>query len=95
MIQWRAGTEYLFGHFGRGLVIRSGIFRDGQPYADGNGERVYWKGYSAGAGLGMGSFRFDVAFVSQKATFTLTPNSSSESQLKHRRWEFSVGYISL
>ena len=95
VIQWRAGTEYLFGHFGRGLVIRSGIFRDGQPYADGNGERVYWKGYSAGAGLGMGSFRFDVAFVSQKAKFTLTPNSRSESQLKHRRWEFSVGYISL
>jgi hypothetical protein len=95
VLQWRAGTEYLFGHFGRGLVIRSGIFRDGQPYADANGERVYWNGYSAGVGLGMGSFRFDVAFVSQKAKFLLTPNSVTESQIKQRRWQFSVGYISM
>lgn len=94
VLQWRAGTEYLFGHFGRGLVLRSGIFRDSHPYADASGERVYWNGYSAGAGLGMGSFRVDVAFVSEKARFFLTPNSRTESQLKHRRWQFSVGYIS-
>jgi long-subunit fatty acid transport protein len=95
MLQWRAGMEYLFGHFGRGLVIRSGIFRDGQPYADADGDRVYWNGYTAGVGLGVGSMRFDVAFVSEEADLFLTPNSRTESHLKHRRWQFSVGYISL
>ncbi len=95
LIQWRAGTEYLLGHFGRGLVIRSGIFRDCQPYSNANGDRVYWNGYSAGAGLGFGSFRIDFAFVSEKAKLSLTPNSRSQSNLKHRRWQISVGYISL
>jgi hypothetical protein len=76
-------------------VIRSGIFRDGQPYADADGDRVYWNGYTAGVGLGVGSMRFDVAFVSEEADLFLTPNSRTESHLKHRRWQFSVGYISL
>ena len=95
LLQWRAGTEYLFGHFGRGLVLRSGIFRDGQPYADANGERVYFTGYSAGAGLGIGNWRVDAAFVSEKGEITLTPNSRDPSHFKNRRWIFTIGYISI
>ena len=41
LLQWRGGIEYRTGQDGRsGLVLRSGIFRDGQPYndeQDGNG----------------------------------------------------------
>lgn len=95
ILQWRAGMEYLLGQFGRGLVIRSGIFRDSQPYAEPNGDRVYFHGYTAGAGMGLGSFRVDVAFVSEKGHLLLTPNSSEESNFKNRRWEISIGYISL
>jgi long-subunit fatty acid transport protein len=95
LLQWRGGMEYLFGHFGRGLVLRSGIFRDSQPYANAEGKRVYFDGYSFGAGLGVGSVRVDLAFVSQKGELFLTPNSRTESRLTHRRWTISVGYISL
>ena len=95
VLQWRAGTEYLFGHFGRGLVIRSGFFRDSHPYLDGSGDRVYWKGYSVGAGIGIGAVKVDAAFVSQEADVRLTPNSTEDSHLKQRRWQFSVAYISL
>ncbi len=95
LLQWRAGTEYLFGHFGRGLVLRSGIFRDGQPYADANGERVYFNGYSVGAGFGIGSWRLDAAFVSEKGVIVLTPNSRNDSQFKSRRWIFTLAYISV
>ena len=95
LLQWRAGTEYLFGHFGRGLVVRSGIFRDGQPYTNASGDRVYFHGYSAGAGFGIGSWRIDAAFVSEKGDITLTPNSRNESHFKNRRWIFSLGYISI
>jgi long-chain fatty acid transport protein len=95
LLQWRAGTEYLFGHFGRGLVLRSGIFRDGQPYADASGDRVYFSGYSAGAGFGIGSWRMDAAFVSEKGKITLTPNSRKESNFKNRRWVFSLSYLSI
>ncbi len=95
LLQWRAGTEYLFGHFGRGLVVRSGIFRDGQPYADASGERVYFTGYSAGAGLGIGNWRLDAAYVSEKGEIRLTPNSRDPSHFKNRRWIFTIGYISI
>ena len=95
LLQWRAGTEYLFGHFGRGLVLRSGIFRDGQPYSDANGDRVYFHGYSAGAGIGIGSWRLDAAFVSEKGEVRLTPNSREISHFKNRRWVFTVSYIGI
>ncbi len=95
LLQWRAGTEYLLGRFGRGLVIRSGIFWDGQPATDAGGDRVYFKGYSFGAGLGVGSFRVDGTFVSEKGDIKLTPNSRNESTFKNRRWLFSLSYISI
>jgi hypothetical protein len=84
----------LFGQFGRGLVLRGGYFLDSQPYSEANGDRVYFHGYSAGAGLGVGSFRVDGALISEHGDLHLTPNSAGESNFQNRRWEFSVGYIS-
>jgi long-subunit fatty acid transport protein len=94
VLQWRLGTEYLFGQFGRGLVVRAGYLLDSQPYSKPNGDRVYFHGYSFGAGFGMGSFRVDGALISEHGHVTLTPNSAAESNFQNRRWEFSVGYLS-
>jgi len=94
VLQWRFGTEYLFGQFGRGLVVRGGYFLDSQPYSEANGDRVYFHGYSAGAGLGVGNFRVDGALISEHGDLRLTPNSAADSNFQNRRWEFSIGYIS-
>lgn len=95
LIQWRLGFEYSAGRGQTGLVFRTGYFWDGQPYLKDNGDHVYFKGYSFGAGFLTRSFRFDVAFVSEKGDAMLTALSRENSHFKNRRWVFSVDFLSL
>jgi len=92
LLQWRGGVEYQLGQIGNGLALRAGIFRDGQPYGTVIGDRVYFKGYSFGAGYASRGLRIDAAFVSEKGDPILTTQSSEASHYANRRWVFSVGY---
>jgi hypothetical protein len=92
LVQWRGGFEYFLGSPGNGIVIRTGIFRDKQPYGDATGERVNFKGYTFGGGYVTRSFRIDVAYVSESGDVTFSSNSSDLSNYSNRRWVFSFGF---
>jgi hypothetical protein len=94
LLQWRGGIEYLMGQQVNGIFLRTGIFRDGQPYSTADGERVYFKGYTFGAGYVTRSFRFDVAYVRETGDITFTPNDREASRFKNRRWVLTVSLIS-
>ena len=53
LLQWRGGVEYSSPQLrtGGGLAMRAGYFKDGQPYGNVNGDRVYFDGYSFGLGF--------------------------------------------
>jgi hypothetical protein len=92
LLQWRGGVQYLIGEVGNGLVLRSGIFRDGQPFGT-TGKRTYFNGYSFGLGYASRGVRFDLAMVRESGDVLLTPESTEASHLQNRRWIFSVGFI--
>jgi hypothetical protein len=94
LLQWRGGIEYHTGQGGRsGLVLRSGIFRDGQPYNDehdGNG--VNFTGYTFGGGYGGGGTSIDVGFVREKGEIAFTPASQGLSEFSYRRFFISLSW---
>lgn len=92
LLQWRGGVEYQLGQIGNGIALRAGIFRDGQPYGTTIADRVYFKGYSFGAGYASRGLRIDAAFVRETGDPILTTQSSKPSRYANRRWVFSVGY---
>ena len=92
LLQWRGGLEYYLGQAGNGFVLRSGIFRDRQPFADATGEHPNFKGYSFGAGYLSRSFRVDVAYVQEKGDVTFSSASRGASHYTNRRWVFGFGF---
>lgn len=94
LLQLRAGVEYGLSKSVYGVILRTGYFRDGQPYGNKSGERVNFNGYSFGAGYLARTFRFDVAFVSQKGDITFTAFSQGASTFKNRRFLFSFAFLS-
>jgi long-chain fatty acid transport protein len=92
LLQWRGGVQYLIGEVGNGLVVRSGLFRDGQPFGT-TGKRTYFNGYSFGLGYASRGVRFDVAMVRESGDVLLTPQSTEASHFQNRRWILSVGFI--
>lgn len=94
LLQWRGGIEYHTGRDGRsGLVLRSGIFRDGQPYNDehdGNG--VNFTGYTFGGGYSGSGTSLDVGFVREKGEIAFTSASQGLSEFSYRRFFISVSW---
>jgi hypothetical protein len=73
--------------------LRSGIFRDGQPYddqQDGNG--VNFTGYTFGGGYSAGGTSLDVGFVREKGEITFTPASQGLSEFSYRRFFISLSW---
>jgi long-subunit fatty acid transport protein len=91
LLQLRGGLEYILGEPGNGFVLRSGIFRDEQPWGNLSGESIDLDGYTFGAGYVTQSFRIDVAFVREKGDVTFTQNSRGNSHYSNRRWVLSFG----
>lgn len=94
LLQWRGGIEYRTGRDGQsGLVLRSGIFRDGQPYDDSeDGKRANFTGYTFGAGYSAGGTSLDFSFIREKGDFSFTPASQAPSQFSFRRFFISLSW---
>lgn len=91
LLQWRLGTQYTLGHGGEyGLKIRGGYFRDGQPYGNISVNRVWFNGFSFGAGYTAHGYSFDMAFVSENGDMIFTPQDHDRSSFKNRRWIFGL-----
>jgi hypothetical protein len=91
LLQWRGGIEYRAGQ--SGLILRSGIFRDGQPYndeQDGNG--VNLTGYTFGAGYSARGTALDFGFVREKGEIIFTPGSQGLSEFSFRRFFISLSW---
>lgn len=66
---WHAGTEYLFLAGSAVIPVRAGWLREPQPGPDGlTGERIIATGFSAGGGIKVGWFAFDVAYQRKSST---------------------------
>jgi hypothetical protein len=90
LLQLRAGLEYIIGQPGNGLMLRAGIFRDGQPYGDREDDRTVLDGYSFGIGYISGGFGLNAAFTREKGDFILTTTSqNNESSFSFRRFLIS------
>jgi hypothetical protein len=94
LLQLRAGIEYVLGSPGSGVVLRSGIFRDGQPYGNTSNGRVKFHGYSFGAGFQTSTFRLDAAMVKETGDITFTQFSQGPSTYRNRRFLISVSFLS-
>ncbi len=96
LLQWRGGIEYGTGQPGQsGIVFRSGILLDGQPYGDAeDGKRANFKGYTFGAGYASGGLAIDAAFISEKGDLTFTPGSQGPSHFSIRRFFISLNWSS-
>lgn len=91
LLQYRFGTQYTLGHTGGyGILIRGGYFRDGQPYGNISVNRVWFNGYTFGAGYHAHGYSFDVAFVSENGELIFTPQDVDRSSFKNRRWLFGL-----
>jgi hypothetical protein len=91
LLQWRLGTQYTLGHTGEyGIQIRGGYFRDGQPYGNISSNRVWFNGFSFGAGYKARGYAFDMAFVSENGEMIFTPQDYDRSSFKNRRWVFGL-----
>jgi long-subunit fatty acid transport protein len=90
LLQLRGGLEYILGQPGNGLMLRAGIFRDGQPYGDREDDRTVLDGYSFGVGYLSRGFGIDAAFTREKGDFILTTTSqNTKSSFSFRRFLIS------
>ncbi len=96
LLQWRAGVEYATPQLrtGGGLALRAGIFWDGQPYGQVEGDRIYFKGYSFGLGYAARTFRIDAAYVDEDGSVQFSPEDSGPSSFQNRRYQLTATFLS-
>lgn len=95
MIQWRLGFQYGFGRQpGLGPVVRTGFFRDSQPMGNISVNRIWFKGYTFGAGYHGQGYRLDLTFASESGDLIFRPVDTNASNFKNRRWLLSFGFTS-
>ena len=70
---WRVGAEYLFFFRSAILPVRGGWIYEPQPGVDvGTGKRIVSKGFTAGAGIKIGSFAVDFAYQRRTSNTPIT-----------------------
>ena len=68
--QVRTGVEYVIISRRLKLPLRAGYFSDGQYFRDASGHAPRFTGLTGGAGIILGSFLLDVAYVSEHGSYT-------------------------
>ena len=77
----RVGAEYVLikGQFK--VPLRAGYFNDRQITADLNGSSPHFDGFTAGAGIVLGSVLLDVAYVYEFGSYYLSAGNSASDEL--------------
>jgi len=90
--QLRIGAEYVFLKDKWLLPVRAGFFRNTQFITDGNDDSITYTGLTAGIGIGIKDFLFDVAFVRQSGDTVVRNSTGGDLQFSSNQFYFSAIY---
>lgn len=90
--QLRFGIEYVFLKKMFLIPVRSGFFTNTPYITDGKNKSITYLGFTAGIGVGVKQFLFDVAFISQGGNFFYEAYSDGEREFNSRQFYISAIY---